>query len=272
MADQTKAELEAELKESKAKLAETEKKTTELTGVIASYESAGLHDLSWYQKEIDRLTKLNEVTEANLKGLKETKHREEIDGKVIKDDAKREKEQELVQYNQSEHTRFRLRERPSRLNIFGTPDGPVFDLGVDLSFFNGPVQIPAAVIVEMGQSIGMLTVEEAAELKENLAYSNAKNEKAALLATELTDGIAVLTDKFYADLDSVVYDVDEDSDGSTKESASDSGNANHNDSDSPKNDGQTDGDNSKPKSDGVSNDSGNADDSDGDADLKRLLG
>lgn len=272
MAEQTKAELEAELKETKAKLTEAEKKNGELAGTITGYESAGIHDLSWYGKEIDRLGKALEVSEANLKGLKEKKHREEIDGKVIKDDAKREKERELVQYNQSEHTRFRLRERPSRLNIFGNPDGPVFDLGVDLSYFNGPVQVPASVVVEMGQSIGMLTVEESEQLKENLAFATAKNEKAALLATELTDGIAVLTDKFYADLDSVVYDDDEDSDGEPKESAPDSGNANVNDSDSAKNDGQADGDNSKPKSDGVSNDSGNANDPDGDADLKRLLG
>lgn len=269
MADPTKAELEAELKEAKAKV-------TELAGVVTSYESAGLHDLSWYQKEINRLSKALEVSEANVNGLKEKKHREEIDGKVIKDDTKRAHEQELVQYNQSEHTRFRLRERPSKLNIFGTPDGPVFDLGVDLSYFNGPVQIPVGVIVEMGQSIGMLTVEQATKLETDLESSELKNKKAALLASELTDGISLLTDKFYADLDSVVYDVisfpNEDSVGEPEESASDSGNTNDDDSDSAKNDGQADGDNSGSGSDGVSDDSSNADNSDGDDDIKRLLG
>lgn len=275
MADQTKAELEAELKETRSKLEAAEKKNGELAGTITDFESAGIHDLSWYQKEIDRLTKALEVTEANLKGLKEKKHREEIDGKVIKEDQKKEKERELVQYNQSEHTRFRLRERPSKLNIFGNPDGPVFDLGVDLSYFNGPVQIPADVIIEMGQSIGMLTVEEAEKAKADLEASETKNKKAARLASELTDGISVLTDKFYADLDSVVYDDDSDDSIEPKESETHFGNANDTHTNPDEIDRQANGDHSVEGTSGVSVDSDYADAlilNGNDDELDKLLG
>jgi hypothetical protein len=127
---------------------------------------------------------------------------------------------------------------------------------VDLSYFSGPVQIEAHIIIEMAQSIGMLTVEESEKLRADLAFSKAKNEQAAQLATELTDGISVLTDKFYADLDNVVYDDDPSSETDYEESESV-------DSDVDKTDGQADGDNSGEESDGVSDDSGNADDSDG---------
>jgi hypothetical protein len=266
MADKTKAELEAENKELSDKLIAAHED-------LDKFSEAGLHDLSWYQREIDRLNKDLEVTKADLKSTKEKEHIQKVEAEVIANDRKKEADQELVQYNQSEHTRFRLRERPSRLNIFGTPDGPVFDLGVDLSFFNGPVQIEAYVIVEMAQSIGMLTVEESEKLRADLAFAKAKNEKAALLATELTDGIAVLTDKFYADLDSVVYDDDPSSETDNLVESDKSKNESDSDSGSAKDSGQADGDNSKPKSDGVPDDSGNADDSDdGDAELNRILG
>lgn len=263
MADKTKAELEIELA--------SVKDENDLL------KAAGNHDLSWYQKEIDRITKELDGTKADLKSLKEKEHIQAIEAEVIAADRERETKEELVQYNQNEHTRFRLRNRPSTRNIFGGVDGPVFDLGVDLSFFNGPVQIEAYVIVEMAQSIGMLTVEESERLRADLAFAKAKNEKAALLATELTDGISVLTDKFYADLDSVVYDDDPSSetDNLDEPSESDSGNGNESKSDSgsAKDNGQADGSNSQPESNGVSDDSGNADDSDdGDAELNRILG
>jgi chromosome segregation ATPase len=266
MADKTKAELEKENVEISDQLIELQKKYDQVNNDLARLNDAGLHDLSWYQREIDRLSKKLATTESNLKGYEEKKRLQEIEADVIRQDKERIQKAELLPYNQSEHTRFRLRDRPSKLNIMGTPDGPVFDLGVDLSYFSGPVQIEAHIIIEMAQSIGMLTVEESEKLRADLAFSKAKNEQAAQLATELTDGISVLTDKFYADLDSVVYDDDPSSetDYLDESSESDSGNGTESSADNgaDKADGQADGDNSGEKSDGVSDDSGNADDSD----------
>lgn len=223
---------------------------------IKAYEEAGLKDLSWYTKEIDRLNKENSLLKGDLQSRKEKEYVLKRERATIKKDQEAELAHTLGMYNQSAHTRFRLLDRPARgLDIFGNPDTPVFDLGVTLDYFSGPVYVPAQVVIEMAQSIYMLTVEDSEKLRQELAFSKAKNEKAAVLGTELTDGISDLVNRFYTDLDSLVVDSSDDDEG---ESESD-GKSNGADGKSDENSGQADGDNSVEKSDGVSDDSGNAD-------------
>jgi hypothetical protein len=156
-------------------------------------------------------------------------------------------------FNQSEHTRFRLLESPTTRDIFGDVVNPVFDLGVDLSFFSGPVQIPVGHVIEMATSIGMLTLEQASDLKDTLAVSTAKNESAAILGTELTSGISALVDKFYDDLASVTAIVDASESDEPEESGKLSEESGDNESESNEDSGQADVDNSGEGSDGVSN-------------------
>jgi hypothetical protein len=243
-------------------MAESKKTVVELEAELASIKeenellkSAGNHDLSWYQKQNDDLQKKLDLANSAAYAAKEKEHLQKIEAEVLKADEVKTKERELAQYNQSEHTRFRLLERPNRLNIFGTPDGPVFDLGIDLQYFTGPIQIEAYVIVEMARSIGMLTVEQAEALNKELAESKAKNEKAATLGSELTSGISALVDKFYADLGSVAIAGDV---SVETESKADSGSVEP-DHKLDETDGQANVDNSGEKPDGVSDATGNAD-------------
>lgn len=228
-------------------------------------KQAGNHDLSWYGKEIDRITRENEELKAVVKSNEARKHEQEREAAVLLEDAKNKEERERAQYVQTAETRFRALTRPTIRDIYGDTAYPVFDLSVELMDYRGPVQIPVHVVIEMGQSIGMLTKEQAEEVKQELAFSKAKNEKAALLGTELTGGISALVQQFYIDLDNIA-------DTSADEGKADSAELGKSDSDSGKSDetnGQANGANSGEKSNGVSSDTSNADDADG---IRKSLG
>jgi len=220
-------------------------------------KSAGNHDLSWYQKELDTKDKKLTLAEAEINSLKQKRQLDEIEKETIANDRAKEEEQTLGMFNQSEHTRFRLLESPTVRDIFGDVVNPVFDLGVELSFYSGAVQIPVGHVIEMATSIGMLTVEEVEKLQEKLAVSVAKNESAAILGTELTRGISDLVDKFYGDLDSVTAIVEESDEADADDASGESEKSPANESNADETGGSADSDNSLENSLGVSNDSAN---------------
>jgi len=220
-------------------------------------KSAGNHDLSWYQKELDTKDKKLTLAEAEINSLKQKRQLDEIEKETIANDRAKEEEQTLGMFNQSEHTRFRLLESPTVRDIFGDVVNPVFDLGVELLHYTGPVQIPVGHVIEMATSIGMLTVEEVEKLQEKLAVSVAKNESAAILGTELTRGISDLVDKFYGDLDSVTAIVEESDEADADDASGESEKSPANESNADETGGSADGDNSLENSLGVSNDSAN---------------
>lgn len=216
-------------------------------------KNAGNHDLSWYQKELAGKDKKILELDAEVKSLKQKRQLEELEKETLANDRAKEEELTAGMFNQSEHTRFRLLESPTTRDIFGDVVNPVFDLGVDLSFFSGPVQIPVGHVIEMATSIGMLTLEQASDLKDALAVSTAKNESAAILGTELTSGISALVDKFYDNLASVTAIVDASESDEPEESGKLSEESGDNESKSDEDSGQADVDNSGEGSDGVSN-------------------
>ena len=68
--------------------------------------------------------------------------------------------------------RFKLLEKPLAHPFYDiisqAPDGPVFDLGVDLEYFNGVVYITADHVEEMAKTLGMIHGEEVEELRNRI--------------------------------------------------------------------------------------------------------
>lgn len=235
-------------------------------------KQAGNHDLSWYHKEAAEKDKKILALDAEVKSLKEKRVMEDLEKETIANDQAKAEELTAGMYNQSEHTRFRLLESPTVRDIFGDVINPVFDLGVDLSFFSGPVQIPVNHVIEMATSIGMLTIEEVTELRDQLAVSTAKNESAAILGTELTSGISALVDKFYDDLASVTALVGNAESFEPEESNGEPESDGNNKSGADETSGQTNVDNSGEGSDGVSDSTTHTlINNDGSADTRKLL-
>lgn len=261
MAEKTPTELE--------KAQEKLKLVTEENELL---KQAGNHDLSWYHKEAAAKDKKILALDAEVKSLKEKRVMDEIEKETIANDRAKEEELTAGMYNQSEHTRFRLLESPTTRDIFGDVVNPVFDLGVDLSFFNGPVQVPVGHVIEMATSIGMLTIEEVTTLRDQLAVSTAKNESAAILGTELTSGISALVDKFYDDLASVTAIVESTESTESEESGESPEKSGSNESESNEDNGSSDVDNSGEGSDGVSNSATHTiSNNNGSADTRKLL-
>lgn len=195
MADKTKAELEADIVALKAQLAD-------------------VPDISHYESEIDRLTRLNKEIVQEKDEFKIRLENDVREREIIAEDRRKADEAKAAQFkklkiDQSEHTRFRIYGRPpaGQRDIFGDPTSVVVNLGVELNRYTGGLFVPLPVIIEIGQSIGMLTREQATELKTELSNTAAQVESAATLATELRFGIEKLVDRFYSDLDTVVSDV-----------------------------------------------------------------
>lgn len=95
--------------------------------------------------------------------------------------------------------RFNLLEKPTAYPfadiVNNTPEGPVFDLGVDLEMRDGVVYIKAEHVQEMAEQLGMLSEEEATELRAEVAQLK-------LEATMLPEKI----DRFQNGLDALVRD------------------------------------------------------------------
>ena len=195
MADKTKADLEEELRVVRHHLDEANKENQLMK------EAGGMDLTTWHSRIKDQ--------EAEIERLKqEVKLRDErmnewkLEQKAKEQDAKAKHERETRPY-QTEHTRFRLLPGPYLRDIFGNVGVPVFDLGVTLDHYSGHVDIPLDVVVEMAQSIGMLTADQADELNKQLETEKAKNEAAAQLGSILAGGIHNLVGDFHSSLDSV---------------------------------------------------------------------
>ena len=252
MADKTKAELEAELNE-------VTERNSELESINVEYKNqlATRIDTTWYEREMERLGKKADSAEGELKALKEKNHLQEIEREVIANDAKTKRDREMSKFgtpDQNEHTRFRLLEKApiGQRDIFGDPTTPVFDLGRNLTGYTGGVYIPVSVVIEAGISIGMLTAEQASKLKEEFELTKSKVESAGTLASELSNGIAELVDRFYYGLNNNVVGGDHRDSGA--ESAS---------KDAGENAGQADGSESNDESNGVPGNSSDSDDGNG---------
>lgn len=217
---------------------------------------SGNHEHSWYQMQIaERDKRIQELFDKD-KAREEIESNRKIEVKVKANDEKAAVKLSLREYNQSAHTRFRLTDTPIKLDIFGQPDTPVFDCGVNLSMYDGPIYLPLAIVVEMAQSIGMHTEEQVASLKASLSLAEKKINRAVELTKELTNvTIQNIADEFSNSLDTVIVDSSVSDNG---KSEADSGNA----VDSSKTGGQASGDNSLEKSDGISNGSGDELDAD----------
>lgn len=195
MADKTKAELEAE-------------------NAALRKQIEDAPDQGHLESEIERLNNkvkdvVQEKDEYKVRLENDIRERE-----VIAEDQRKAEEAKAAQFktlkiDQNEHTRFRISGRPpaGQRDIFGDPTSIVANLGVELQRYSGGLYVPISVVIEIGQSIGMLTREQAAELNTELENTRAKVESAGTLATELSNGIQELVDRFYSDLDSVVSDV-----------------------------------------------------------------
>lgn len=99
--------------------------------------------------------------------------------------------------------RFTLLEKPNAYPfadlVNNTPEGPVFDLGIDLEMRDGVVYIKAEHVQEMAEQLGMLSEEEADALR---------NENASLKA--IADTIPEKIERFKNGIDALVRSYHDD--------------------------------------------------------------
>ena len=144
--------------------------------------------------------------------------------------------------------RFVLLEKPAAYPftdiVTTTGEGPVFDLSVDLEFFNGVVYVKAEHVEEMAHTLGMVTKAEADELRAQIIKLEEEKNALPVHVERLLHGInASLVS--YADSHSAVpitvpvylQDIDpgaEDGKGNESEpDSADSGKSDANGSDKP---------------------------------------
>lgn len=246
MADKTKAQLESENEELNDKVDELTEKLGER------------FDATHYELEINRIKAKLEKEESEHSALKVKVRDEKAERETLENDRIERERQELAQFGivtqQDEHTRFRvLAKAPSgQRDIFGDPVSEVVDLGITFTDFNGGVYVPLSIFIEVGQSIGMLTKEQADELNTELSNTKAKVEFAGNHAKELVSGIDSLVGQFFADLDSV-----------TDSDSSDRSDANETESESDENSGQTPDPDLGSESTGISDGSDNSESDNG---------
>lgn len=193
-------------------------------------------DESWFQREIDGEKKKTAKAEARVKTLEANIAKEKLERSINQADAAKIEQARIDEIrantlvSQNEHTRFRLLERaPSgQRDLFGDPSTPVFDAGIEFHGYYGGVYLPVSMVIEIAQSIGMLTAEDSNSLKDHSLVSEKKANVAPSAAKELQDGITRLISEFNSELDSVVLDVpvgDEESDGDESKSTETAGQA-----------------------------------------------
>lgn len=217
MADKTKAQLEAENEE-------LNEKVDELTNRLAEERP----DTTHFESEIRRINSKLEKEQAEHDALKVKVRDEKLERETLENDRIERERQERAQFGtsveQDEHTRFRvLPKAPSgQRDIFGDPVSEVVDLGVEFNNFNGGIYVPVSVFIEVGQSIGMLTKEQATDLNSELTTTKAKVEFAGTYAKELSSGIENLVNRFFDNLDSIVGgDSSDSANGESAESSND---------------------------------------------------
>lgn len=97
-------------------------------------------------------------------------------------------------------TRFVLVEKPLTFPhkdiVTGSPEGPLFDLSVDLHNYDGVVYVKVEHIEEMAHVLGMITKEEAEALYVRIAELEAESKKLPDEVEELVNGIAGLVSRY----------------------------------------------------------------------------
>lgn len=131
-------------------------------------------------------------------------------------------------------TRFLLLDKPITFPNYDihskSQEGPVFDLGVDLEYFNGVVYVKAEHIETMARVLGMATKDEVETLNARIRDLEAENAKLPNGVEELVNGISDLVSNYRADTGISVppYLVDPEPD---KDAGEESGNESQPDSD-----------------------------------------
>lgn len=89
--------------------------------------------------------------------------------------------------------RFILLDKPASFPhtevITRTSEGPVFDLSVDLEYFNGVVYVKAEHVIEMANVLGMSTKEETEEMRATISRLEQENKTVPDNVKALLDGI-----------------------------------------------------------------------------------
>lgn len=80
--------------------------------------------------------------------------------------------------------------------ITGTPEGPVFDLGVDLEYYSGVAYVKAEHVIEMAKVLGMSTIEETATMREHIATLEARESQLPAHVERLINGIRDCVDNY----------------------------------------------------------------------------
>lgn len=73
--------------------------------------------------------------------------------------------------------------------VTGTPEGPVFDLSVDLEYYTGVAYVKAEHVIEMARTLGMATIEEVTEMREHIATLEARENQLPAHVESLINGI-----------------------------------------------------------------------------------
>lgn len=81
-----------------------------------------------------------------------------------------------------------------------TNPGPVFDLAVELSDYNGSVYLRVDSVIEMARVLGMATTDEVSALNAHIASLESQISKLPSAQEELKNGLASLVGKFHRDL------------------------------------------------------------------------
>ncbi len=89
--------------------------------------------------------------------------------------------------------RFILLDKPASFPhtdiVTRTGEGPVFDLSVDLEYFNGVVYVKAEHVIEMANVLGMSTKEETEEMRATISRLEQENKTVPKNVEALIHGI-----------------------------------------------------------------------------------
>lgn len=80
--------------------------------------------------------------------------------------------------------------------VTGTPEGPVFDLSVDLEYYSGVAYLKAEHVEEMAKTLGMLTKGEADELRVKMSQLEAEKNALPAHVESLLSGINACIDSY----------------------------------------------------------------------------
>lgn len=195
-------------------------------------------DDTFYNKEIEGLKKRAEKAEAETKRIQAKVDKDSRERELNNEDAQKKEKARIAEIKrstsitQSEHTRFRALEKvpAGQRDVFGNTDSPVINMGVEFDRYRGGLYLPVPTVIEIAQSLGMLTKADSEALFTSEADANARASASTKFAKELQDGINSLIGEFNDKLSAIVADVpvgdEEPDDGETK-SAKASGKADH---------------------------------------------